>query len=236
MPPCAILWDYDGTLVNSAPKNISITLSILDEVAPRLSGDRLPHCLRSEARYHLANHAAQNWQDLYQNYYGLTAQETALAGPLWAKHQRRNTTQVSLFEGIAEVLEQLEALPHGICSQNDSLTIWRQLERQGIAAPFKAVVGYNEVSGESQKPHPAGGLQCLEAMFGADTPRTLLYIGDHQGDVQFARNLEAALGPKSRVIAIAAAYSGASPQHWQHQPDHVADTPMALMEICRQYL
>jgi len=34
----AILWNYDGTIVNSVPKNISITRAIIEEVAPRLSG------------------------------------------------------------------------------------------------------------------------------------------------------------------------------------------------------
>ena len=44
----AILWDYDGTLVNSAPKNISITKDILSEVAPHLSGNSLPGHLESQ--------------------------------------------------------------------------------------------------------------------------------------------------------------------------------------------
>ncbi|TKB46873.1 HAD family hydrolase [Ferrimonas sediminicola] len=236
MPQAAILWDYDGTLVNSAPRNISITLSILDEVAPRLSGDNLPHCLRSEARYHQANHAAENWQDLYLNYYGLTPGEAALAGPLWAKHQRRNTMEVGLFEGIADAVAQLQALPHGICSQNDSTTIWRQLRQADIAEPFRAVVGYNEVAGEAQKPHPAGGLKCIEAIFGKRCPDTLFYIGDHQGDVQFARSLEQALAGRSRVIAIAAAYSGALPGNWVYQPDQVAHSPAELPALCRRYL
>lgn len=34
----AVLWDYDGTLVNSVPKNIDITKQILSSVVPRLSG------------------------------------------------------------------------------------------------------------------------------------------------------------------------------------------------------
>jgi len=33
----AILWGYDGTLVNSVPKNINITKQILSEVALRLA-------------------------------------------------------------------------------------------------------------------------------------------------------------------------------------------------------
>ncbi len=38
----AVLWDYDGTMVNSVPKNINITKEILSTVAPRLTGANLP--------------------------------------------------------------------------------------------------------------------------------------------------------------------------------------------------
>ena len=58
----AIVWDYDGTLVNSAAKNISITKDIPGEVAPRLSGSGLPGYLKSESCYHQANHTAANLQ------------------------------------------------------------------------------------------------------------------------------------------------------------------------------
>lgn len=64
----AVLWDYDGTLVNSVPKNIDLTKQILAEVAPRLIGKNLPKYLKSEESYHVANHDSINWQDLYVNY------------------------------------------------------------------------------------------------------------------------------------------------------------------------
>ncbi|USD38545.1 HAD family hydrolase [Ferrimonas sp. SCSIO 43195] len=236
MPLDAILWDYDGTLVNSVPKNINITQSILADIAPHLTGANLPHWLQSESAYHHANHAARNWQDLYQNYYGLSAQETTEAGALWAKYQRSNTTEVRLFEGIASLLHSLTSLPHGVCSQNDASTIWALLKREGVDTPFHSIMGYNDVEGGQQKPHPAGGLQCVEAIFGAKRPRQLMYIGDHQGDVEFARNLNQALGSDCNVIAVTAAYSGATPQRWQQQPDHVADTPQSLLSICQSYL
>ncbi|WP_429111756.1 hypothetical protein [Aeromonas veronii] len=78
----AILWNYDGTLVNSVPQNIDIAKQILAEVAPHLTGDQLPRYLRSEAEYHHPNHAAKNWQDLYRDYYGLSRDEMVQAGSL----------------------------------------------------------------------------------------------------------------------------------------------------------
>ena len=72
----AVLWDFDGTLVNSAPKNIAITKEILEVIVPHLSGDNLPRWLHSQHDYHVANHLAANWRELYIDYYGLTAEET----------------------------------------------------------------------------------------------------------------------------------------------------------------
>ncbi len=114
----AILWDYDGTLVNSVPKNIDITKAILSIVAPHLTGDNLPKYLHSEANYHYANHAAKNWQELYVDYYGMSHDEMLKAGGLWAEHQEKNQTPVTLFEGIDGVIKEFAQLPHGICSQN----------------------------------------------------------------------------------------------------------------------
>src|SRR5258706_12576798 len=118
----AIIWDYDGTLVNSVPKNIDITKQILSDVVARLSGENLPVYLKSEKDYHIANHKSKNWQDLYRNYYGLTETETLTAGRLWAEYQLRNSTPVDLFPKIKHTINQLH-LPQGICSQNSSENI-----------------------------------------------------------------------------------------------------------------
>ena len=78
----AVLWDYDGTLVNSVPKNIDITKQILSIVAPRLTGLQLSKYLQTEKDYHFANHQSKNWQDLYVNYYGMSETEMIEAGTL----------------------------------------------------------------------------------------------------------------------------------------------------------
>ena len=100
----AILWDYDGTLVNSAPKNIDITKLILSEVAPRLTEENLPHYLKNEKSYHIANHQSKNWQDLYVNYYGMTENEMLQAGTLWTEYQLKNSTPVELFSEIKQTI------------------------------------------------------------------------------------------------------------------------------------
>lgn len=218
----AILWDFDGTLVNSAQKNIDITRSILSIVAPRLTGENLPGFLLSESAYHEANHAAENWRELYRRFYGLTETEIELAGSLWAEHQESNETEVQLFNGISDVINRYANIPQGICSQNARRNIWNVLRQNGIDAPFRAVVGYDDLGSDTQKPHAFGGIKCLSGMLGRPAGNLVAYIGDHEADVQFARNIEAASGDGLRVVSIAAAYSGAHPEKWSIRADHVA--------------
>ncbi|QIA63096.1 HAD hydrolase-like protein [Vibrio astriarenae] len=231
----AILWDYDGTLVNSVPKNIDITKTILSIVAPHLTGESLPKYLLSEDSYHEANHGAKNWQELYVDYYGLTYDEMLIAGGMWAEHQEKNTTPVKLFEGVKSIINQFSHLPHGICSQNSQNNIRRLLESNEISSTFKAIVGYDDVSSDNQKPDAFGGVKCINSIFGHIDTKCVMYIGDHEADVKFARNLQQSLGEKAKVISVAVAYSRSEPEFWDHKPDYTAYRVEDLAHIIGKY-
>ncbi|MFC1233659.1 HAD family hydrolase [Vibrio sp. F74] len=235
MKLAAILWDYDGTLVNSVPKNIDITKSILSIVAPHLTGNNLPKYLLSETAYHIANHAAKNWQELYCKYYGLTESEMLKAGSLWAEHQNSNQTTVHLFDGIDRTIRQFSHIPHGICSQNSQQNIWRVLRDNELDHSFRAIIGYDDVDNESQKPHPSSGVKCLAKLFDDVVNKWVMYIGDHEADAEFAKNIEAELGNGLKVISVAAGYSGANPDEWRVKPDHVATNVSELQTIILKY-
>jgi len=229
--PDVILWDFDGTLANSAAKNIAITKLILAHVAPRLTGDNLPGPLTSEAAYHVANHAAENWRDLYRDHFGMTEEETDLAAPLWEPYQLSDRTGVSLFEGVVETIRRLSRYPQGICSANATQTIWRVLHENGIDSDFGSVIGYEGLPHHQQKPAPDGGLKCLGEIFGEIRDINVICIGDHLADVLFARGLADRLGPASTVVSIVATHSGAMPHRWRAQPDVVIEHPAALADL-----
>ncbi|MDA3904857.1 MAG: HAD hydrolase-like protein [Bacteroidales bacterium] len=227
----AILWDYDGTLVNSVPKNIDITKQILSSVAPRFAGGNLPKYLISEELYHVANHQAENWQDLYLNYYGMTESEMLEAGTLWTEFQLKNTTPVELFSGIKKTINEI-SLPQGICSQNSSENIKRVLQLNKLNNKFQSIIGYDDIPSKSQKPAAYSGILCLKNIFGSTLiDKTILYIGDHEGDVVFARNIEKELINNCRIISITAKYSGANIENWINKPDFVIENPKNLIEI-----
>lgn len=230
----AILWDYDGTLANSVPKNIDITKQILAKVAPRLTGDSLPQYLKNEEAYHVANHQSKNWQDLYLNYYGMSESEMLEAGALWTEYQLKNTTPIELFVGIKQIINQIE-LPQGICSQNSSQNIKKVLEQNFLAHKFHAVIGYDDIPSNNQKPNPYSGLKCIERIFGNIHDKNIFYIGDHEGDVEFARNIEKELNGQSRVISIVAKYSGAETSSWKYKADFEIDKPFEVIKILNSY-
>ena len=226
----AILWDYDGTLVNSACKNIDITKQIFTDVVPRLAGENLPFYLKNEKDYHIVNHRSKNWQDLYINYYGLTEEETIKAGSLWTEYQLRNSTPVELFPGISQTVSQLN-LPLGICSQNSTENIRQVLTKFELLEKFNSIIGYDDVPNNAQKPSAFSGIRCLENIFLKRLNKTILYIGDHESDVEFARNISKELGQSNNVISIIVTYSGANTTSLSFKPDYEISSPLELLNI-----
>lgn len=229
-----ILWDYDGTIVNSVPKNIHITKQIISQVAPRLSGRNLPEYLQSEESYHIANHQSKNWQDLYLNYYGMTESEMAEAGTLWTQYQLTNTTPVNLFPEIKQTISRIN-LPQGICSQNSSENITQVLKLNELNHKVQAIIGYDDIPNNAQKPNPLGGIKCLKKLFENNKYNAIAYIGDHEGDVEFARNIETKLNGEVKIIAMIVKYSGANTTDWKFKPDIEINNPIKLLEIIGNY-
>lgn len=226
----AILWDYDGTLANSVPKNINITKKILHEVAPRLTGNNLPQYLLSSDQYHYANHESKNWQDLYMNYYGLSEIEMIKAGSLWTKYQLEDTTSVELFEGIKDVVNEI-MLPQGICSQNSSKNINEVLYKNELSDKFNVIIGYDDIPNDLQKPNAFGGIKCMNSLFENTISKTIFYIGDHEGDVLFARNIQNESKGEVIVYSLIIKFSGANPENWSNHPDFIIEHPSEIIKI-----
>lgn len=229
----AVLWDFDGTLANSAAKNIAITKQILAKVAPRLTGANLPTCLQSESAYHVANHAAEHWRELYRDFFGMNDAEIEEAGPMWDGHQMLDETEVTLFEHVASTVQALASVPQGICSANSTRNIGRVLDANGLSGYFNSVIGYEGLLEHEQKPAAHGGVQCLQEIFGQANGQSVVYIGDHIADVIFSRDLAERLGPAATVTSIVVTHSGARPESWSQQPDLVIQSPAELTAFVR---
>lgn len=233
----AIIWDYDGTLVDTWEKNLSITRKIVKRVSG-IDPMTLPS-LQTLESYVWMNRTMQNWRDLYTKTLGLTEEETDAAGMLWSEYQLRDTTPTPLFPGILAALSALEEIPQGIVSQNSREAIARVLGENNLLHLFRSIIGYEEVHLRQQKPEPNGLLMCIEHLTGLQNG-TVLYIGDHETDMACALNANRVLeqrGLDVRVVSIGATYSsGRHHPAWTTQPDHEAKAEKDIISIVQRMM
>jgi HAD superfamily hydrolase (TIGR01549 family) len=233
-PITAVIWDYDGTLVDTRAKNLGITRSIVQRFTG-VEPDQIEGLSSLEA-YSRALHRARDWRQLYVDEFGMSEQSTHDAGLLWTEYQLADDTTAPVYEGIESALTELASLPHGIVSMNSRANIERQLEGKGLLDRFKLVIGYEEVAIARQKPAPDGLLMCLRHLTGME-PGHVVYVGDHEIDIQCARNANEALvadGVDIRVFAVGAAYGiGAETGAWSSEPDYAVESPWELVDLIR---
>ncbi len=228
-----VIWDFDGTLVDSHPKNLNVNRRILQRLTGR-SPDAFP-ALTSLRSYERAVARAGNWRDFYARELGLHAADIEEAGRMWPGLLQSDPTPHVPFDGVAEALEELDDMPHGILSQNDSGVIRDALETSGLAAYFSLIIGHGELEPAHQKPAGDGLLQSIEAL-GVSEPGHVFFVGDHVTDAMCVANARCTLHETGRAHAIhciAARFGEFDGEAWSVDPDHVAKTPADVVRLVR---
>ncbi len=231
-PLTAVVWDYDGTLVDTREKNLSVTRRLIDTVSPTPAAD-LP-VLESVETYEAALLKVRSWREFYKDYLRLSEEKTDEAGLLWASYQQSDTTPVRIFEGVSVVLGELRQVPQGIFSLNSRGNIRQALEASDLSTYFSSIVGYEEVPFERQKPEPDGLVLCLEELTGL-APGIVLLIGDHEMDLLSAANANRYFDVESidiRVLSVGVNFrSQHSPSNWPVAPDFEATRPEEILDV-----
>jgi HAD superfamily hydrolase (TIGR01549 family) len=234
LPLTAVIWDFDGTLVDTRHRNYSVVRRLMADVTGAPADD-IP-ALASLEHYDRVNRRYVNWRDLYRREFGFSEQETDRVGMMWSEYQLSDETPAGPFDGIPDVLDALGTVPHGIVSQNARNQIERALDQAAIAHHFGFVVGYDGVPLDRQKPAPDGLVACIESLTGMTEGR-VLYIGDHETDVRCARNAHDVLEERGVSVAVeSVAASFVDPNDaaaWEMSPDFVARTPRELIAIAQ---
>ena len=228
----AIIWDYDGTLVDTRHKNLNVTKKIIENIAAT-DASKFP-ALRSLGNYHLANRRTSNWRELYRQEFDLTEKQIDEAGRLWTAYQLNDDTEVAFYVGIEAVIRELAEFPHGIVSQNSKTSITQNLEKKNLLSFFKYIVGYEEVDLQKQKPEPDGLLSCMEKLSALGSGY-VCYIGDHDTDIQCVRAANRALQEENvnvKIFSIGACYdSGTDSSTWIARPAYEAQKVEDIFEI-----
>lgn len=231
----AVIWDFDGTLVDTRAKNMAVNRKIIEEVTGRPWTDWA--FLASLEQYERVLRRVRNWRDLYIHEFGLSMADTDRAGALWEGLQAEDETPAHPFEGIADALVALDALPHAIVSQNSSRTIAEMLRAMGFGDRFHPIIGFEEVGRNRQKPDPEGLLACLEQL-ARDGGTPVLFVGDHPTDTECAAlaNQELARrGKTGHVLSVAACFGAwCDTEEWSLQPRYVARHPSDVVSIANR--
>jgi HAD superfamily hydrolase (TIGR01549 family) len=228
----SIIWDYDGTLVDTRHKNLNVTKNIIESITET---DALEFpALRSLENYHSANRRTSNWRELYRQEFNLTEKQIDGAGRLWTAYQLNDDTEVTFYEGIEAVISDLAEFPHGIVSQNSRSGITQNLEKKHLLPFFKYIVGYEEVDFKKQKPEPDGLLRCMEKLSALESGY-VCYIGDHETDVCCVRAANCVLQEENvnvKIFSIGACYNcGMDTSTWNVRPDFEAHKVEDILDI-----
>ena len=235
-PLHAIIWDFDGTLVDTREKNMNVNRQIVRVITDQ-SWERFP-VLASVAAYDEAQRRFTNWREFYHRGIGLSEDEVDRAGAMWTGLQLTDTTPAPLFDGIAAAVARLRgAAVQGIVSQNSRQNIEEMLDGVGLLHHFEHIVGYEEVGMQRQKPAPDGLLMCIERLTNS-AAGTVLYVGDHETDVRCARNADRVLRERQipqHMVTVGAFFDRAeNDPSWSVLPDHRAFSPEDVLSIVEE--
>lgn len=211
----AVLFDLDGTLVDSA--------SDLGAAADELRIDRGLPALGIATYRSMAGAGARGMLGIA---FGITPDHPDfpdLREAFFRKYEDRLTVLTRPFDGVEGVLERLqtEGMHWGVVTNKPS-RFSEPLVRHMALFKRSGVL----VSGDTTphpKPHPAPLLEAARAL-GVE-PRACVYVGDD------ARDIVAGKAAGMRTVAAAYGYLGASDDVSAWQADAVIATPLDLLSV-----
>lgn len=169
----AIVFDWDGTLVDSLPEIFRANVAVL-----------LDHGLAfDEAAYRAAY--SPDWRVMYRRL-GVPEDRIADAGARWLELYR-NAPALAPFAGVDVALRRLARAGHrlGIVTAGNRVVVDAQLGAFGLVDLFAVRVCGDDLL--AQKPDPAPLVRALTALDAADLPERAVYVGDAPDDMRMAR-------------------------------------------------
>lgn len=208
-PVQGMLFDLDGTLVDTAADFADIVLQMTEEAArPAIAFTAIHQTVSNGARalVELAFGIQQDHPEFEQRL------ETLLS--LYAK--RILATKATLYPGMDALLQDLEhkGIPWGIVTNKPERYSRPLLESLGLSARCSTLICPDHVT--HSKPHPEPLLLACSQL-GID-PGSAIYVGDHPRDIDAGR----AAG--MFTIAVRYGYLPATPPVEQWQADLIVDS------------
>lgn len=226
--PSVILFDFDGTLVNTTPLILhsfratwqqSFGFTLDDGLYINTFGTLLHTALQQLTQQCIDAGRVAPLDDL-----------SAKADELLCTYRAINLAHHDVlsepFAGVSETIAELQARGFrlGIVSSKMRAGVERGLRLFGLADFFEVIIAADDVT--RHKPHPEPLWRALERFETA--PHTALYVGDSIHDI--------AAGHAANIATAAAAW-GPFPRAELEalQPDYVLETPVELLNLTRRH-
>lgn len=210
-----VLFDLDGTLLDTAPDFIVVLNAMLtDRGRPALAHADIRAVVSNGARALVALAFGGAPGD---------AQFEALNTELRDRYSRHLAVHTRLFPGLDAILLRLEqqSVPWGIVTNKPSIYTLPLLDALGLRIRCASVVCPDQVT--HTKPHPEPMFKACAQMGVA--PGACVYVGDHERDIAAGRNAGMA------TIAAGWGYIGANEHLRDWQPDFIVDSVRAFGEL-----
>ncbi len=185
--PTAIVWDLDGTLVDSAPDLASALNTVLNK--------RGFFTLSiTEVRAMIGNGVPKLVERGF-NAVGVrpdAAQLEELLAMFGKEYKACATDNTRPYPGVVEALQEIHSMniPMGVCTNKPEAFTRQILEGLGLSGYFNSVVGGDSTS--ERKPDPEPVLACLRGL--VSEPALSLMIGDSVHDVHAAHAAGVVIG------------------------------------------
>jgi phosphoglycolate phosphatase len=170
----AIVFDWDGTLIDSLPAIYEANRQVLEEYDLPFDADRY------RAAY------VPDWRLMYERL-GVPLQFVGAAGARWLELYQAREADADLLPGTADALGRLAdaGFVMGLITAGNREVVSTQLERLGLGGYLGVrVFGDDEFA---FKPHPEPLLHVLHRLERSDRIATARYVGDVPDDMRMAR-------------------------------------------------
>lgn len=183
----AILFDWDGTLLDSFPASYRASITVLRHYGIEVGRERFLETY------------SPNWYESYEKL-GVPRKEWDNADQMWRHNYGAETSD--LFPFVTAMLNKLRdaGLSLGIVTAGNRDRVCRELDHHRLEAFFSTVVCCEDT--KEKKPHPAPLTLALEQLDVA--AGKTVYVGDRPEDIVMGRRagaytiaVESAYGPRS---------------------------------------
>ncbi len=213
----AVLFDLDGTLIDSAPD--------LGAAADQMRVERGLPSLPLEGYRHMAGAGARGMLGIA---FGVTPEHPdyeAMREEFFVNYERAMTVRTVIFEGVAELVAQLDerGLAWGVVTNKSMRFTGPLIRAMPLFSTARAVVGGD--STPHAKPHPAPLLEAAR-LLGVEAS-SCIYVGDDERDIVAGR---AAAMP---TVAAAYGYLGSNADTCLWGADARIDSPLELLALLK---